>query len=43
MHATGADSIEEASKAVLEFGRFFVGELWDSYVSKSKRPETTEV
>lgn len=36
MHATGAGSAEEATKAVLEFGHFFLGELWDSYLGKGK-------
>ena len=31
MRSTGAGSIEEQAKAVLDFGRFFLGELWDSY------------
>lgn len=38
MRATGADSIEESSKAVLEFGRFFMGKLWDSYITGGKTP-----
>lgn len=38
MRATGAGSIAEASRAVGDFGRFFIGKLWDSYVSKNKTP-----
>jgi len=32
LHATGADSFTEKSEAIAKFGRFFLGELWDTYV-----------
>jgi hypothetical protein len=32
MHATNASNMEEKTKAVSQFGRFFMRELWDSYV-----------
>jgi hypothetical protein len=35
MHATNAKSPEEAASAVARFGRFFLGELWDTYVKKA--------
>ena len=31
MRATNTDSATESAKAILKFGRFFMGELWDSY------------
>lgn len=34
LHATNAPSAAEGTKAVMEFGRFFLGELWDSYAKK---------
>jgi predicted acylesterase/phospholipase RssA len=34
MHATNADSAEQAADAVARFGRFFLGELWDAYVHR---------
>jgi cholesterol oxidase len=34
MHATNASSPVEALEAVSSFGRFFLGQLWDTYVSK---------
>lgn len=34
MHATNAGSPEEAAKAVARFGKFFLGELWDTYITK---------
>lgn len=37
MHAIGAESTTQAAEAVLKFGRFFLGELWDSYVKESRR------
>lgn len=33
-HALNASSVAEEAKAVAEFGRFFLGELWNSYISK---------
>jgi cholesterol oxidase len=30
--APGADSFTEKSEAIAKFGRFFLGELWDTYV-----------
>jgi hypothetical protein len=35
MHATNAATPAEAAKAVSDFGRFFLGELWETYVSKA--------
>jgi hypothetical protein len=35
MHATNAKSPEEAATAVARFGKFFLGELWDTYVKKA--------
>jgi predicted acylesterase/phospholipase RssA len=35
MHATNAKSPEEAAAAVARFGKFFLGELWDTYVKKA--------
>ncbi|HWX56070.1 MAG TPA: patatin-like phospholipase family protein [Verrucomicrobiae bacterium] len=32
MHATNASTVEEKSHALTQFGRFFLRELWDSYV-----------
>ena len=34
MRATNAKSIREQTEAVLEFGRFFMGELWDTYARR---------
>jgi predicted patatin/cPLA2 family phospholipase len=34
MHALNAPSATEGAKAVMTFGRFFMGQLWDSYVKK---------
>jgi choline dehydrogenase-like flavoprotein len=34
MHAINASSSAEGAKALLNFGQFFMGELWDSYVKK---------
>ena len=33
MHATGANSPVEAAEAKGRFGKFFLGELWDTYVN----------
>jgi len=35
MHATNAKSPEEAAAAMTRFGRFFLGELWETYVQKA--------
>lgn len=35
MHAVGAESTVQAAEAVLKFGKFFVGELWGTYLSKA--------
>ncbi len=35
MHAVGTESTVQAAEAVLKFGRFFVGELWSTYLSKA--------
>lgn len=34
MKAINAQSITEQAAAVLKFGRFFMGDLWDTYVNK---------
>jgi len=31
VHATGSDSLASQAGAIARFGRFFLGELWDSY------------
>src|SRR5579859_4894840 len=36
MHATNAQSLEQGVAAVARFGRFFLGELWDTYVKHTK-------
>jgi hypothetical protein len=35
MHATNTSSPAEAAETVARFGRFFLGELWDTYVEKA--------
>jgi hypothetical protein len=35
MHATDAKSPIDAADATARFGKFFLGELWDTYVKKS--------
>jgi hypothetical protein len=35
MHATNTRSPEEAAETVARFGRFFLGEIWDTYVEKA--------
>jgi hypothetical protein len=37
MHATGTDSLPEQAKAMARFGKFFMGDLWDTYISKLKK------
>jgi predicted patatin/cPLA2 family phospholipase len=34
MHATGTDSVPEQAKAMARFGKFFMGDLWDTYIAK---------
>ena len=34
MHAVNAASPQQAAEAVTKFGRFFLGELWDTYIVK---------
>jgi hypothetical protein len=34
LHALNAHSPEEAAAATVRFGRFFLGEIWDTYVRK---------
>jgi cholesterol oxidase len=36
MKAPGATSFTETSEAMAKFGRFFLGELWDTYVRHAK-------
>ena len=38
VHATNATSTKESAEAILEFGRFFLGQLWDTYASKLSKP-----
>lgn len=35
MHATNTSSPAQAAETVTRFGRFFLGELWDTYVEKA--------
>ena len=35
MHATNATSPAQAAETVAKFGRFFLGEIWDTYVQKA--------
>jgi hypothetical protein len=35
MHATNASSPGEAAETTARFGRFFLGEMWDTYVEKA--------
>jgi predicted acylesterase/phospholipase RssA len=35
LHATNAPTAKEQARTVAKFGRFFLGELWDTYVKKS--------
>ena len=35
MHATHTDSAVESAEAVGRFGKFFLGELWETYVTKA--------
>jgi hypothetical protein len=35
MHATNTSSPAEAAETVARFGRFFLGEIWDTYVEKA--------
>lgn len=35
MHALNATSAAEGAKAMMTFGRFFLGKLWDSYVKET--------
>ncbi len=35
MHATNTTSPQEAAETVTKFGRFFLGEMWDTYVEKA--------
>lgn len=35
MHALNAGGVVEATKAVMNFGKFFLGELWNTYLKKS--------
>ncbi len=34
LRAMNTPSVAEGTKAIMEFGRFFMGELWDSYAKK---------
>jgi len=35
MHATNTTSPEQAAETVAKFGKFFLGEIWDTYVQKA--------
>ncbi|MFZ0745563.1 MAG: patatin-like phospholipase family protein [Terracidiphilus sp.] len=35
MHATNANSPEQAAAATEQFGKFFLGEMWETYVQKA--------
>jgi hypothetical protein len=35
MHATNTTSPEQAAETVAKFGRFFLGQIWDTYVEKA--------
>ena len=35
MHATNTNSPEQAAETVAKFGKFFLGEIWDTYVEKA--------
>ena len=35
MHATNATSPAQAAEATAKFGKFFLGELWETYVQKA--------
>lgn len=37
LRATNADTVNEKTKALTTFGRFFLGSLWDSYASRVMR------
>jgi len=39
VRATGTDSVKEKTEVISTFGRFFLGELWDSYVRHVPEPE----
>jgi len=32
MHTINANSVAEKTRAAMKFGRFFLGNLWDSYL-----------
>jgi hypothetical protein len=36
MHATGTHSASEQATTIARFGKFFLGELWDSYIKRLK-------
>ena len=36
MHATGTDFRRRNTKALARFGKFFMGELWDTYIAQLK-------
>jgi hypothetical protein len=35
MHPTNTTSPAEAAETVAQFGKFFLGEIWDTYVAKA--------
>jgi hypothetical protein len=37
MHATGTHSASEQATAIARFGKFFLGELWDSYIKRLEK------
>ena len=36
MHATNTTSPQQAAETVAKFGKFFLGEIWDTYVAKGR-------
>jgi cholesterol oxidase len=39
IRTTGATSVEQSARAIAAFGAFYLGELWESYVSHVSGPE----
>ena len=35
MHATNTTSPQKAAETVAKFGKFFLGEIWETYVAKA--------
>lgn len=43
IRTTGATSVEQSARAIAAFGAFYLGELWESYVSHVSGPEAVLV